>query len=355
MPFWWLVPILTSFLLAAWLTPLARYGAMRFGVLDIPDGHRKNHIQPVPLMGGLGIAAAFAIVTITVLISSTALTSGAISVWHFLGFFCGMLTLVIGGVLDDRFNLPAAYLFVCMVVASGMAIAGGIDVAKITNPFGGLFVLPSILASFVAFVWILTMTMTTKLLDGVDGLAASVTMIAALMIAALALTPTYFQSDVALLALIFVASVFGFLLWNWPPAQVYLGESGSTVLGFTIGVLSVIAGSKMATAFLVLGVPTIDVALVAVRRLVAGRNPFTTADRRHAHLMLRDAGLPAWAVMLVYGTIAWLFGVTTLVFERWQKLVVLGVLALGSAVGIMLLARYTQKRSQSMLDDSRKV
>jgi UDP-GlcNAc:undecaprenyl-phosphate GlcNAc-1-phosphate transferase len=196
------------------------------------------------------------------------------------------------------------------------------------------------------------MTMTTKLLDGVDGLAATASMIAALMIGALALTPTYFQSDVALLALVFAAAILGFLLWNWYPAKVFLGESGSTVLGFTVGVLSVIAGSKMATAFLVLGVPVIDVGIVAIRRVMAGKNPFTTADRLHAHLMLRDAGLPVWAVTVVYGGVVTLFGVTTLVFERWQKIMVLGVLATFSAVGIVCLARHLAKKQKKLLDDS---
>lgn len=344
--------MLLAFLLAAWLTPLARRIAIRFGVMDIPGGERKNHRAPMPLMGGLGVIAAFSIVTIGVLISSEALTSGAITSWHFVGFFIGILVLTIGGVLDDRFDLPAKYLFGFMIVASFATILGGIDVAKMTNPFGGFFVLPSIFASIVAFVWILAMTMTTKLLDGVDGLAATVSMIATLMIGALALTPTYFQSDVALLALIFAASILGFILWNWHPAQVFLGESGSTVLGFTVGVLSVIAGSKMATAFLVLGVPAIDVGIVAIRRVMAGKNPFTTADRRHAHLMLRDAGLPPWAVTLVYGGVVTVFGVTTLVFERWQKMVVLGVLAIFSAGGIVVLARYLAKNPRKMLDDS---
>lgn len=352
MPSWWPIPVLLAFLLAAWLTPLARSVAIRFGVLDVPSGTRKNHRAPMPLMGGLGIIAAFTIVTIGVLISSTALTSGAITVWHFVGFFLGILTLTIGGVLDDRFDLPAKYLFAFMVAASAVAIFGGIDVAKLTNPLGGFFVLPAALASFVAFVWILAMTMTTKLLDGVDGLAATVSMIATFMIAALALTPTYFQSDVALLALIFASAIFGFILWNWHPAHVFLGESGSTVLGFTVGVLSVIAGSKMATAFLVLGVPAIDVGIVAIRRVMAGKNPFTTADRRHAHLMLRDAGLPSWAVTVVYGGVVTMFGVTTLVFERMEKIVVLGVLATFSAVGIICLARYLAKNPRKMLDGS---
>ena len=352
MPLWWLVPIVLSFLLASWLTPAARWVAVQFHVLDYPTRVRKWHVAPTPLFGGLGIVFAFTSVTLGVLLFSNTLTSGAITLWHYLGFFAGIVILTIGGVLDDRWNLSAKYLFAFMIAASIAAVLGGIDVAKLTNPLGGVIVLPAILASLVACIWILAMTMTTKLLDGVDGLAASVSMVAVLMIAALALTPAYFQSDVALLALMFAAAILGFLLWNWHPAHVFLGESGSTVLGFTVGVLSVIAGSKMATAFLVLGVPAIDVGIVAIRRLMAGKNPFTTADRRHVHFMLRDVGLPSWAVTLVYSAVVTLFGATTLVFERMEKVVVLGVLVTVSAVGIVGLAGYLARNPPKTLDDS---
>ena len=345
MPLWWPVPVALAFLISAWTTPIVRSFALRFGVIDSPDGGRKLHREPTPLLGGLAIVASFAAVTIGVLLSSNELTSGAIGIHHFIGFFLGIAILTIGGVLDDRFTISAKYSMTLFVLASLVAVLGGINVAKITNPFGGVIELVPIVASVVAFVWILAMTMTTKLLDGVDGLASSVSLVGALMIAALALTPTYFQSDVALLALIFSGSILGFILWNWHPAQIFLGESGSTVLGFTVGVLSVIAGSKMATALLVLGIPAIDVGLVAIRRYRAGKNPFTTADRRHFHFMLRDTGLSPRQVTLLYSLIALAFGVSTLVFVSWQKVIALGILGILAVIGISLLAKY--------LDDSK--
>ncbi len=340
MPLWWPVPVALAFLISAWATPIVRLLALRFGVIDAPDGGRKLHREPTPLLGGLAIVASFTIVTIGVLLFSAALTDGAITIWHFVGFFIGITILTIGGVIDDRFAISAKYSMVLFALASFVAVLGGINVAKLTNPFGGVIVLAPMMASIVAFVWILAMTMTTKLLDGVDGLASSVALVGSLMIAALALTQTYFQSDVALLALIFSASILGFLLWNWHPAKIFLGESGSTVLGFTVGVLSVIAGSKMATALLVLGIPAIDVGLVAIRRIQAGKNPFTTADRRHFHFMLRDAGLLPWQVTLLYSSIVLVFGVTSLLFASWQKVIALGILAILAVIGITLLAKY---------------
>ncbi len=345
MPLWWPVPVAFAFLLSAWTTPIVRLLAFRLRVIDSPDGGRKLHQEPTALLGGLAIIGSFTVVTIGVLFSSNVLTSGAIGHTHFIGFFLGIAILTIGGVLDDRFTISAKYSMALFILASLVAVLGGINVAKLTNPFGGVFVLAPITASIVAFIWILAMTMTTKLLDGVDGLASSVGLVGSLMIAALALTPTYFQSDVALLALIFSGSILGFILWNWHPAHIFLGESGSTVLGFTVGILSVIAGSKMATALLVLGIPAIDVGLVAIRRFRAGKNPFTTADRRHFHFMLRDVGLLPWQVTILYSSIVLVFGGTTLIFASWQKLIALGILAILALIGISLLAKY--------LDDSR--
>jgi UDP-GlcNAc:undecaprenyl-phosphate GlcNAc-1-phosphate transferase len=316
--------------------------AIRFGAVDRPDGGRKLHDAPTPLFGGLAIVTAFLIVTIGVLLSSSALTAGEITPMHYVGFFIGLAILVTVGVFDDRYSLPPRFALTAFFCASLAAVLGGIDVAKVTNPLGGYVVLAPFAASAVAFGWIFIMTMTTKLLDGIDGLASSVSLIASVMIAALALTPTYFQSDVALLALIFSAAIFGFLLWNWAPAQIFLGESGSTALGFVVGVLSVIAGSKMATALLVFGIPTIDVAMVALRRMRAGKNPFTTADRRHAHFMLRDVGLSARSVTVVYVIAVGLFGTSTLLFSSWQKVVVLGILTVFAGIAIHLLAKRTE-------------
>ncbi len=342
---WWPIPVALAFLISAWMTPIIRSLALRFGVIDSPDGGRKLHREPTPLLGGLAIVASFSTVTIGVLLFSAELTSGAIGVHHFIGFFIGIAILTIGGVIDDRFAISAKYSMALFILASFVAVLGGINVAKMTNPLGGVIVLAPFAASLVAFIWILAMTMTTKLLDGVDGLASSVSFVGALMIAALALTPTYFQSDVALLALIFAGSILGFILWNWHPAQIFLGESGSTVIGFIVGVLSVIAGSKMATALLVLGIPAIDVGLVAIRRYRAGKNPFTTADRRHLHLMLRDVGLSPRQVTLLYAFFAVAFGATSLLFVSWQKVIALGILSILAIIGISLLAKY--------LDDSR--
>lgn len=324
-----------TFLLTTWLTPIARILALRWGVVDTPNGARKRHERVTPLLGGLAIVFGFVFPLVVVLCTTTHFTEGMITFHHFFGYIAGVMLLTIGGIIDDKWTLHAKHSLVIFIVAAGAAVSGGMAVSQVTNPFGGVIILTPILASIVAGLWILSMTMTTKILDGVDGLATSVTMIAALMIAALSFTEKYFQPDVALLALMFVGALLGFLLWNWHPAQIFLGEVGSTVLGFTIGVLSVIAGSKLATALLVLAIPALDVFLVVWRRYRLGYNPFTTSDRRHLHLLLIDAGMSVERVVTFYVSLALLFGITALIFTSWQKIFVLFALTIVAGGSIL--------------------
>ncbi len=317
-------------------TDVVRGLALRFGVTDAPDGGRKTHSRVTPLLGGVGVYLGFAVPTVIVLLVTNHLTSGDIGVREFAGFLLGGLVLVVGGSLDDKFTLHPRVTFAFPLVAVAIATAAGIGISKLTNPFAvDPFVLTAGVSAAFTFVWLLVTTYTTKLLDGVDGVATGVTAVGCVMVAALSLTPAYFQPDVALLAAIGAAACVGFLLWNAPPARIFLGEGGSTFLGFMLGTLAVISGGKVATALLVLGIPALDVAFVVVRRVSQGKNPFTSSDRQHLHLQLRDRGFTSTQILMMYMTLAALFGATTLVFASWQKiaaLATLGLFALAVAV-----------------------
>ncbi|MFA6131103.1 MAG: MraY family glycosyltransferase [Patescibacteria group bacterium] len=339
MAWWWIFPILAAFLLSLIGTDGVRLLASHFGIVDVPDCERKHHEKVTPLLGGLAIFGSMAIPTIAVLLFSDHFTSGTITHWHFLGFLFGGLILVVGGFLDDRFHLPPYLTILFPILAALSAVGLGIGVAKITNPLGGYFLVSDWLSPMVTFLWLIIMMYTTKLLDGLDGLASGVSAIGAFMVAALALTVAYFQPDVALLALIACAAILGFLYWNFPPAKIFLGEGGSTFLGYLIGVLAVIAGSKVATALLVLGVPAMDMFFVIIERLRAKKPIFFGGDRRHLHHRLRDLGLSPRAVIFTYWSLALVFGLTTLIFESWQKLVALGFLGLLMASILFVIIR----------------
>ncbi len=328
MSLWWLLPILSSLALSLVLSDLVRRLALRFNLIDAPGGARKQHHQPIPLGGGVAIFLAFAVPTIIVLASTSHFTSGQIQPLSFIGLLGGGFVLIVGGLLDDRYNLSAKKSFLFPILASLVAVLCGLGVSKLTNPFGAPFLLPSMLSSILTFGWLLTTTYTTKLLDGLDGLASSISLVAAVLMFALSISTKFWQPDVALLAAIIAAAILGFLVWNWHPARIFLGEGGSTLLGFLIGVLAVISGGKVITALLVLGLPALDVLFVIIRRLSLGHNPFTASGRDHLHYLLLDAGLTTPQVVLLYSLLAALAGLTTLFLVSWQKLIILAILAL---------------------------
>jgi len=327
MPTWWPIPIAVVFFLSALFTDAVRALALRFGVVDAPSEPRKQHGRTVPLLGGVAIFAAFTLVTVTVLLLSDHFTQGEITTRHFIGFFLGGFVLMIGGVLDDRYRLPAKVMIWFAIAASLSAVfVGGIGVSKITNPFGDPFLVADTVSNVLTLVWLMCMIYTTKLLDGLDGLATGVSAIGALMITLLALSAAFYQPDVALLALIVFATLLGFLVWNLPPAAIFLGEFGSTFVGYLIGVLAVISGSKVATALLVVGIPALDVLFVLLRRWRAGHPLFTSSDRQHLHFLLKRIGFKDRQILAMYYLFAFGFGVTTVFFESWQKLIALGIL-----------------------------
>lgn len=341
MPLWWPFPVAFAFLLTAFLTPLVMRIAVRFHVVDEPKGGRKIHDRTVPLLGGLAIYVGLSIPLLLVLTFSNHLTAGEIDPHHIFGFLLGGAVLMVGGYLDDRYSLPPKRSVLFPVAAAVIATMFGIGIEKITNPFGGfIYVLPAASLLFT-FLWLLSMTYATKLLDGIDGLATSVALIGALMIVALALTEEYFQPDVVLFAVMFGAALFGFLLWNFPVARIFLGEGGSTFIGFTLGVLAVIAGSKVATTLLVLGIPILDVVHVAIWRWKEGRS-FTSGDRYHLHHLLLDNGLTQRQVVIVYSSLCLLFGLSTLVFSSFEKL--LALLALSVFIFILILVLHRRKK-----------
>ena len=337
---WWLIPIISAFFLSVIFTEMARRFALWQNVVDVPDRARKTHKASMPLLGGGAIFASFAIVTLLVLFYSQQLTIGEITNRHILGFLFGGWVLIIGGYLDDKYELPPKVSIVFPVIATVLAIASGLGIEKITNPFQDEpFLVPSILSHILTFIWMMGLIYTTKLLDGLDGLATGVSAIGALMIAMLALSVAFYQPDVALLAFIAFATLMGFLLWNTHPAVIFLGEGGSTFVGYLIGGLAVISGSKIATILLVLGIPALDVAFVMWDRYRHHRPIFHGGDRRHLHHKLLALGWSQRQVVFFYYAIAIIFGVTTLVFASWQKILALFALFVMMAVLIHYLSK----------------
>ena len=145
------------------------------------------------------------------------------------------------------------------------------------------------------------------------------------MIFFLSRQPEWYQPEVAILAVIFFGACLGFLVWNWHPAKIFLGEGGSLFTGYVLGVLAIVSGGKIATTLLVVGIPMLDVLRVIIRR-VQKRKPIFVGDNEHLHFKLIDSGLSQRQAVLLLYSISFLFGITTFFLQSKQKLIALSFL-----------------------------
>ncbi len=314
-------------------TVLIKYTAQKLKIVDQPDKQRKIHQQAIPLLGGLAIFFSF---FLAIYIFSDKILERGLEFPQIIAFTLGALIIVIGGFLDDKYNLKPKWQIIFPILATLVAIFGGISIEKITNPGGGLINFGLALSLIISFVWILGMMYTTKLLDGVDGLVTGLGAISGLIIFLFTITTKYYQPDVGLMALIFTGACLGFLIFNFHPAKIFLGESGSLLIGFIIGILAIISGGKIAIALLIMGIPIMDVIWIIVRRILEGKNPFKTADGKHLHHRFLNLGLSQRQTVLIYYLFALIFGSTALFLQSQGKVVAIGILAI-----IMILIAFT--------------
>ncbi len=348
-----------TFGLAMVLTWLVSKLAKALKIMDYPDNDRKLHQLPVPLLGGIGIFLAFFTVLFLVHDKIGAILAASPHPYSWLGVFLGAVLLMVGGFLDDKYNLKPKWQIIWPLLAAGCVVAGGIGIDKITGTGGDFVYLNSwqiplfywhgywrhfvVLTDSFTILWLLGMMYTTKLLDGLDGLVSGLSAIASLVVFLFTMTTRYYQPDIGLAALILAAACLGFLVFNWHPAKIFLGEGGSLFLGFILGVLSIISGGKIAIALLIMGIPILDAFWTIIRRILAGVNPFKTSDRRHLHHRLLDFGLSMPQVALIFYILAALFGLTALFLQSSGKILILVCLAILTMVGLIILAKLDKK------------
>lgn len=333
------VIFIISFFLSAIFTFLVRLLALRFNIIDEPSEGRKIHKLSTPLFGGAAVFLSFFII---LYFARDYILAGDLESSHWLGVFVGACFLIIGGFLDDKYNLKPSLQFVFPVLAVFAVILGGVNIEKITNPLGGLVYL-KYLSSVLIVIWLLGMMYTTKLLDGVDGLVSGITAIGAFVIFLFTMTTRYYQPDIGLASLVLTAVCLGFLVFNWHPAKIFLGEGGSLFLGYILGVLAIISGGKIAIALLVMGIPIMDVVWTIIRRIVAGKNPFKFGDDKHLHFRLLNLGLSQRQTVLVYYIFSLIFGLSALFLQSKGKILALGVLVI-IMLGVIAGFSYVDKR-----------
>ncbi|KKP92356.1 MAG: UDP-N-acetylmuramyl pentapeptide phosphotransferase/UDP-N-acetylglucosamine-1-phosphate transferase [Parcubacteria group bacterium GW2011_GWA2_36_10] len=239
----------------------------------------------------------------------------------------------IGGFLDDKYALKAKISIMGPILASVVMLIGGVKVSYLTSWQGGVWYFENFFGDLsilvmlaITFLWLLGMTYTTKVLDGLDGLVGSLGLVASFIIFLVSLSWDVSGSTTSLLSLGLAGAILGFLVWNFYPAKIFLGESGSTFIGFSLGVLAILSGAKIATALLVMGLPALDVLWVIIRRLKNKQAFWQGDNQHHLHFRLLKLGLSQRQVVLLYSFLALLFGAVSIFFTTKAKLSALLIL-----------------------------
>ena len=309
------------------LTPVVMTLARRTGALDHP-GPRRIHRVPVPTLGGL----AFVVVVLGVAWLARALPGPArvLELRPLLGLTLAAIPLLALGLVDDLHGAGPWTKLAIQACSAMVLVHFGYGVPLLTNPFGAPLAL-GVLSGPLAVVWVLVVVNAINLIDGLDGLASGVVLIAAATLWWVGRT----HSDlyVMFIASLLIGSTLGFLRWNFPPARVFMGDTGSHFLGLMLAAVALLENRKEAAAvtlllpLVALGVPIADSLLAFARRLGSGRNVFH-ADREHIHHRLLGLGLsPRGALFVLWGLCA-VFGVTAVVLTAQPRSLALQVVLL---------------------------
>ncbi len=327
----------TSFL----ITPLARRLAFRWGAVDLPS-ERKIHTAPMPRWGGLAVFAGFSLPWIGLFWVENQITATLRDYETlFLTLMLGALLMLGLGVYDDVKGANATQkLLVQTLIAIGL-YCGGYQISRLSSPFGAPFEL-GWLSLPVSVLWIVGLTNAINLLDGIDGLVPGVTACIALSLAVINILSG--QVLVALLALCLAGACLGFLPYNFSPARIFLGDSGSLFIGVVLAGIGILSLFKAATTSLIVvplllfGVPLFDTASVVVGRL-ARRVPLFQADQSHVHHRLLKRGFnQRQAAIVLYGITLFLGGVAVVL--TWQQAVAIAIGSGGAVLVLALLIRW---------------
>lgn len=304
-----LVAFFAAGILSFILTPPVKRLAHRIGAIDVPKDGRRMHTTPIPRLGGLAIYLSFVIVS---------LLMGQWTVQNFT-ILLGSAVIVFLGIFDDRKALGAKFKFGIQLLAAAIpVIFGNLRIELITNPnllSDQLYLNFGVLSIPITIVWIVAITNAVNLLDGLDGLAVGVSAIACMTMLAVSLLIG--EVPIAILLAILAGACVGFMPFNLNPASIFMGDTGSTFLGFMLATLSIQGMFKVyaiisfAVPFLILGLPIFDTAFAFTRRILSGRSPFSP-DRGHVHHRLIDMGFnqkQTVAILYIISTILGLLAV----------------------------------------------
>jgi UDP-N-acetylmuramyl pentapeptide phosphotransferase/UDP-N-acetylglucosamine-1-phosphate transferase len=357
-----------TLVLSAGLTLLVGKAATRRGLVDVPGEERRVHSVAVPRLGGLAMFGAFAVgVGLLFLVNIWMLNptpnpgdNTRFEPWRILFVLLGAAVVTLVMAVDDVRGLRPLTRLLWQVGAALLVIlpalvwpggpnegeaagtvhydqGAGVIALSVQNPFGGSIEFPLVIAVILTAFWLVGVTNTINWIDGLDGLAAGVSAVACAVMFVIT-GPILGQWTLAYLPLVLGAAVLGFLPFNIHPARIFMGDSGAMFLGFTLAVIAIIGGAKMAAALLVLGIPLLDGVYMIIYRLYRGRSPLQ-ADRGHLHHRLLDIGLSQPRVVAIFYALCGTFGILAfLLTSSADTLTLFGLTLSASDIRLIKLA-----------------
>lgn len=330
---WYGLTFATALLLTTYITPLTIQVALRFKIHDTPDGRLKKHTQPTPYLGGLAIASAF-VITFAVLSTQETTDQQA------MGILTGSFMVLLLGLYDDLTNLPPSVKFLGQLLASFVIYKAGVQI--------DIDSLPDWANTVLTLLWVTGIANAINIIDVMDGLAAGTALIAVLFLFVIVLMIGDRQMDVvAFMAVVLAGALLGYLRFNFEPARIFMGDTGSLFVGFLLGSLTMVVSYSESNELAViaplvlLSVPIFDTGFVAFHRARKGI-PFFRGSPDHFALRLRHAGWPVRRIVLTTYATALLLGAMTILLVSGPAALVPWVFALvglGWIVAFVSLSR----------------
>lgn len=337
--------LVSAMLISFIATPVVKSLAEKVGAVDVPKDNRRMHKHPIPRMGGLAIFLGFLLSTLVFVPLSTSLR----------GMLLGGVIIVVLGIIDDIHALPAMPKFIVQIAAALIAVLHGNVIQVLSNPniFSenpywvlGPWAIP------ISVIWIVAITNAVNLIDGLDGLAVGVATISSLTMLVIAMLVS--DNLVALMMAALAGSCVGFLPYNHNPAKIFMGDTGSTFLGFVLATVSIQGLFKFytiisfAVPFLMLGLPLFDTCFAILRRLSKGQNPMSP-DRSHVHHRLIDMGFnqkQAVAILYVISAILGLSAVVLTTSGALKAMVLLCALGFAGLIAARISLSHTEHQEK---------
>ena len=326
-------------------TPMVKSLAYKVGAIDVPKDNRRMHKTPIPRLGGLAIFIAF---LLTVLIFADIDRP-------IRGILLGAVMIVVLGVLDDILTLKALPKLLVQIAAAAMAVYHGCVIQFFSNPnvfSDATYISLGWLSVPVTIIWIVAITNAVNFIDGLDGLAVGVSAISTAALVVIALLVQ--EINIAVIFIALFGACLGFIPYNMNPAKIFMGDTGSTFLGYILATLSVTGLFKLyaiisfAVPFLILGLPIFDICFAFLRRIARGQNPMV-ADRGHVHHRLIDMGFSqkqAVAIVYMLTAILCLAAVLLTSSGELKALILIGAVFVVSMIGFRLIFSKQEKPAE---------